>query len=102
MLSEVVMCNCVRNPGGHAVSSPGPYEEGVSFYLVLRPLDQVRNKCGTRTEPPCIGLLWQMPAASDRACGILDTIKRFSSHTPEHRHAAMWSSSACVLNLGSP
>ena len=40
MLSEVVTCNCVRNPGGHAESNPKPSEEGVSFYHVLRPLDQ--------------------------------------------------------------
>ena len=39
MLSEVVTCNCVRNPGGHAESNPGPSEEGLSFYHVLRPLD---------------------------------------------------------------
>ena len=39
MLSEVVTCNCVRNPGGHAESNPRPSEEGVSFYHVLRPLD---------------------------------------------------------------
>ena len=43
MLSEVVTCNCVRNPGGHAESNPRPSEEGVSFYHVLRPLDQ--NVC---------------------------------------------------------
>ena len=30
---------CVRNPGGHAESDPRPLEEGVSFYLVLPPLD---------------------------------------------------------------
>ena len=41
MLSEVVTCNCVRNPGGHVESNPRPSEEGVSFYLVLRPLDTV-------------------------------------------------------------
>ena len=41
MLSEVVMCNCVRNPGGHAESNLRPSEEGVSFYHVLRPLDRV-------------------------------------------------------------
>ena len=40
MLSEVVTCNCFRNPGGHAESNPRPSEEGVSFYHVLRPLDQ--------------------------------------------------------------
>ena len=28
MLSEVVTCNCVRNPGGHAESSPRPSDEG--------------------------------------------------------------------------
>ena len=39
MLSEVVTCNCVRNPGGHRESNQRPSEEGVSFYLVLRPLD---------------------------------------------------------------
>ena len=37
--SVVVTCNCVRNPGGHAESSPRPSEEGVSIYLVVRPLD---------------------------------------------------------------
>ena len=36
--SEVVTCNCVRNPGGHAESNPRPSKEGVSFYHVLRPL----------------------------------------------------------------
>ena len=36
MLSEVVTCNCVRNPGVHAESNPRPSSEGVSFYLVLR------------------------------------------------------------------
>ena len=41
MLSEVVTCNGVRNPGGHAESNPRPSEEGVSFYHVLRPLDHV-------------------------------------------------------------
>ena len=40
MLSEVVTCNCVRNPGTHAESNQRPSEEGVSFYHVLRPLDQ--------------------------------------------------------------
>ena len=40
MLSEVVTCNCVRNPGGHAESNPRPSEEGVSFYHVLRQLDR--------------------------------------------------------------
>ena len=40
MLSEVVTCNCVRNPGGHAETNPRPSEEGVSFYHVLRPLDR--------------------------------------------------------------
>ena len=40
MLSEVVTCNCVRNPGAHAESNPRPSEEGVSFYHVLRPLDR--------------------------------------------------------------
>ena len=40
MLSEVVTCNCVRNPRGHAESHPRPSEEGVSFYHNLRPLDQ--------------------------------------------------------------
>ena len=30
MLSEVVACNCVRNPGGHAESNSRPSEEGVS------------------------------------------------------------------------
>ena len=39
MLSEVVTCNCVRNPWGHAESNPRPSEAGVSFYHVLRPLD---------------------------------------------------------------
>ena len=38
--SEVVTCNCVRNPGGHAESNPRPSEVGVSFYHVLRPLDR--------------------------------------------------------------
>ena len=33
MLSEVVTCNCVRNPGEHAESNPRPSEEGVSFYI---------------------------------------------------------------------
>ena len=41
MLSEVVTCNCVRNPGAHSESNLRPSEEGVSFYLVLRPLDQM-------------------------------------------------------------
>ena len=41
VLSEVVTCNCVRNPGGHAELSPRPSEEGFSFCHVLRPLDQV-------------------------------------------------------------
>ena len=40
MLSEVVTCNRVRNPGGHAVSNPRPSEEGVSFYHILRLLDR--------------------------------------------------------------
>ena len=40
MLSEVVTCNCARNPGGHAESNPRPSEEGVSFYHVPRPLDR--------------------------------------------------------------
>ena len=35
VLSEVVTCNCVRNPGGHAESNPRPSEEVVSFYHVL-------------------------------------------------------------------
>ena len=35
VLSEVVTCNCVRNPGGNAKSNTRPSEEGVSFYLVL-------------------------------------------------------------------
>ena len=35
MLSEVVTCNCVCHPGGHAESNPRPSEEGVSFYHVL-------------------------------------------------------------------
>ena len=35
MLSEVVTCSCVRNPGGHAESDA----RGVSFNHVLRPLD---------------------------------------------------------------
>ena len=39
VLSEVVTCNCVRNPGGHAESNPRPSDEGVSFYHVFRPLD---------------------------------------------------------------
>ena len=39
MLSEVVTCNWVRNPGGHAEPNPRPSEEGVSWYHVLRPLD---------------------------------------------------------------
>ena len=43
MLSEVVTCNCVRNPGGHAESNPRPSEEEVSFYHVLRPLDIVAH-----------------------------------------------------------
>ena len=34
MLSEVVTCNCVRNPGGHTESNPRPSEEGASFYHV--------------------------------------------------------------------
>ena len=53
MLSEVVTCNCVRNPGGHAGSSPRPAEEGVSFYLVLRPLDSAsRGLCPARQRLP--------------------------------------------------
>ena len=38
---EVVTCNCVRNSVGHAASNPRPSEEGVRFYHVLRPLDQL-------------------------------------------------------------
>ena len=34
MLSEVVTCSCVLNPGGHAESNPRPSEEGVSFFGV--------------------------------------------------------------------
>ena len=34
------MCDCVRNPGGHAESDPEPSEEGVSCYHILRPLDR--------------------------------------------------------------
>ena len=49
MLSEVVTCNCVRNPGGHAESNPRPSEEGVSFYLVLRPLDLCSVKGDAKT-----------------------------------------------------
>ena len=45
MLSEVVTCNCVRNPGAHAESNPRPSEEVVSFYLVLRPLDRFGQAC---------------------------------------------------------
>ena len=33
MLSEVVTCNCVQNPGANAESNPSTSEEGVSFYL---------------------------------------------------------------------
>ena len=35
VLSEVVTCNCVRNPGGHTESNPRPSEEGASFYHVI-------------------------------------------------------------------
>ena len=61
MLSEMVTCNCVRNPGGHAESNHRPSEEGVSFYLVLRPLDL------------CSGLILQLASKDDlfRACGGL-------------------------------
>ena len=31
MLSEVVTCNWVRNPGGHAEPNPRPSEEGSAF-----------------------------------------------------------------------
>ena len=55
VLSEVFTCNCVRNPGGNAESNPRPSEEGVSFYHVLRPLDQVHVNCEC---PP-----WAMPRA---------------------------------------
>ena len=51
--SEVVTCNCVRNPrGGHAESNPRPSEGGVRFYHVLRPLDQSVCSC----VPPRCGL----------------------------------------------
>ena len=48
MLSEVVTCNCVRNPGGHAESNLRPSEEGVSFYHVLRPLDLCAARSGCK------------------------------------------------------
>ena len=37
VLSEVITCNCVRNPGAHTDSKPWPSGERV-FCLVLRPL----------------------------------------------------------------
>ena len=64
MLSEVVTCNCVRNPGGHAESNPRPSEEGVSFYHVLRPLDPkvvpkvCDNRDGWLVNQRCMGFVW--------------------------------------------
>ena len=46
MLNEVVTCNCVQKPGWHAESNLRPSEEGVSFELVLRPLDMWENGDG--------------------------------------------------------
>ena len=64
-------CSCVRNPGGHAESSPRPYEEGVSFYHVPRPLDQVQpsraragNHCEVSRDATCACQLRQFLASS--------------------------------------
>ena len=64
MLSEVVTCNCVRNPGGHAESNPRPSEEGVSFYHVLRPLDHIVKVAGSIT---CLPGLQTRSYVADRA-----------------------------------
>ena len=51
------MCNGVRNPEGHTESNPRPSEEGVSIYLVLRPLD------GIVAAPACLVPFLLNPAA---------------------------------------
>ena len=64
-------------PGGHAESNPRPSEEGVSFYLVLRPLDQ----CGVL----CV---WRVPDRKYVELVVIDSFvtgsfwRRMPMHVP--------------------
>ena len=70
MLSEVVTCNFVRNPGGHAESNPRSSEEGVSFCHVLRRM----YTCGDRDRlaPQRHGVLMQAMVAT-KLCQVFVT-----------------------------
>ena len=72
--SEVVTCNCARNPGGHAQSDPRPSEEGVSFYLVLRPLDQKASSQRCEGRAACAApfpAAWERGATAEAGGGAL-------------------------------
>ena len=92
MLSEVVTCNCVRNPGGHAELNPRPSKEGVSFYHVLRPLDH----CVARRKQHQPGITpndntTHVPTAGSSAAPTKP------SHTPTRHPRAKGKLDNCVL-----
>ena len=107
MLSEVVTCNCVRNPVGHAESNPRPSKEGVSFYHVLRQLDQLCTDLSLSVYTPTLwgdnksaNLLTTNPVSSDRSKHIRDMHLRVRDAVEAEENAIDWIGTKFMLADG--